>query len=93
MGLYFAGKIGKMLNLSLKAAPTQERGKMCIRDRQLYAHDEKGELHSIAVLDRKLFEKESKGAGVLGTVDYEKASKDNAISVSYTHLDVYKRQV
>ncbi|WP_072448356.1 sensor histidine kinase [Blautia sp. Marseille-P3201T] len=26
MGLYFAGKIGKMLNLSLKAVPTQERG-------------------------------------------------------------------
>lgn len=54
--------------------------------KQLYAHDEKGELHSIAVLDRKLFEKESKGAGVLGTVDYEKASKDNAIFNGWSHF-------
>lgn len=54
--------------------------------KQLYAYDEKGELHSIAVLDRKLFEKESKGAGVLGTVDYEKASKDNAIFNGWSHF-------
>lgn len=54
--------------------------------KQLYAYDEKGELYSIAVLDRKLFEKESKGSGVLGTVDYEKASKDNAILNGWSHF-------
>ena len=54
--------------------------------KQLYAYDEKGELHSIVVLDRKRFEKESKGAGVLGTVDYEKASKDNAIFNGWSHF-------
>lgn len=54
--------------------------------KQLYAYDAKGALHSIAVLDRKLFEKERKGAGVLGTVDYEKASKDNGILNGWSHF-------
>lgn len=54
--------------------------------KQLYAYDEKGELHSIAVLDRKLFEKERKGSGVLGTVDYDRASKNNAIFHGWSHF-------
>lgn len=54
--------------------------------KRLYAYDENGILHSICVLDRQLFEKESKEAGKMGLVDYETASKDNAILYGWSYF-------
>ena len=52
----------------------------------LYAYDEEGNLHSICVMDKDQFEKEKAQGSFKGDVDYEGASRENALLHGWSYF-------